>query len=291
MSTENKPRTGIWALCAKLGTKLFGIFAKLLKALKVSKVGLAAISFAGYSAILSWKFALLLMIAVGFHESGHVWAMKKMGIKTKGFYFLPFIGGAAIAEEEYDTYGQNAYIAIMGPIWGAGLAWVCGILYFVTGMPLFAAAAAWMATINLFNLLPVTPLDGGQLINSIAFSIHKFIGVVFMFFSMGLAVYFLFTLKIGLFALLLIVGGLEAIFEVWRRFKLRAYNNGLINKWELPKSFLKEDGSIRQFPKEMNLKQLCLATGSMVGTTIILIVLLFLMKHVPGADIASNFLQ
>lgn len=137
--SEKKSRIGIWALLGKLGGKVFSLFAKLLKGLKFTKVGLAGLSFAGYAAIFSWKFALLLMIAVGFHESGHVWAMKRSGMKTKGFYFLPFVGGAAIAEEEYKSYGQNVFISIMGPIWGALLAWVCGVVYWSTGNPMWAA--------------------------------------------------------------------------------------------------------------------------------------------------------
>jgi len=86
MSKEKKSKVGVWALLGKLGSKLFGILGKLVKGVKMTKVGLAAASMAGYAMLWSWKFGLLLMIAIGFHESGHVWAMRKMGIKTRGFY-------------------------------------------------------------------------------------------------------------------------------------------------------------------------------------------------------------
>src|SRR5579885_261093 len=231
---EKKTKVGIWALFGKLGGKILSIGAKLLKGLKFTKIGLAGASFAGYAALYSWKFALLLMIAVGFHESGHVFAMKRMGIKTKGFYFLPFIGGAAIAEEQYKTYGENVYIAMMGPIWGAAMAWCCGGLYWVTGNPLWAAAAAWMATLNLFNLLPITPLDGGQVIRSIAFSIHKWAGVGFLGISMLLAGVVLWKLKIGLFVLILAIGALELVLEVRTRIKIQKYRDREITRWELP---------------------------------------------------------
>jgi len=56
MSTEKKTRAGLWALFAKLSSKLFSILAKLLKGLKFTKIGLAALSLAGYAAVYNWKF-------------------------------------------------------------------------------------------------------------------------------------------------------------------------------------------------------------------------------------------
>ncbi len=293
MSQEKKSKAGLWALFGKLGSKLISILAKLMKGLKFTKIGLAALSLAGYAAIFNWKFGLLLMIAVGFHESGHVWAMKRMGIKTKGFYFLPFIGGAAIAEENYRTYGENAYIAIMGPIWGAMLAWACGVGYWMTGIPMLAAAAAWMATLNLFNLLPITPLDGGQLVRSIAFSIHKNVGVLFLAISLLGAGFIMWKLRIGLFVLILAVGALELFLEVRYRLRMAKVRRGELNKWELPMSHLdyEQPDGLKRYPDTMNRKQLALTVLSYAGTLAVLITLLKLMADIPGADIAANFLE
>lgn len=293
MSTEKKSKTGLYALFAKLGSKLLSVGAKLLKGLKLTKVGLAAASLAGYAAIWNWKFGLLLMIAVGFHESGHVWAMKKMGIKTKGFYFLPFIGGAAIAEEQYRTYGENSYIAIMGPVWGALMAWGVGALYWVTGNPMWAAAAGWMATLNLFNLLPITPLDGGQLVRAIAFSIHKNLGVLFLALSLLLAGIIMWKLHIGLFVLILVIGALELFLEVRYRLRMAKVRAGTMSKWLLPSDHLdstQEDG-LKRYPDSMNKKQLALTAVAYVGTIAVLVTLLFLMSGVPGADLAKQFLE
>jgi Zn-dependent protease len=292
-SQEKKSRAGLWALAIKLGSKFSSVFVKLLKGAKMTKVGLAAASLAGYAAIFNWKFGLLLMIAIGFHESGHVWAMKKMGIKTKGFYFLPFIGGAAIAEENYKTYGQNSYIAIMGPIWGALMAWGSGVLYWTTGNPMWAAAGAWMATLNLFNLLPITPLDGGQLMRAIAFSIHKNLGILFLALSLLFAGFIMWKLKIGLFVLILAVGAFELFFEVRYRLRMAKVREGTLSKWELPNDHLDYDqpDGLKRYPDSMNKKQLALTVVAYAGTIAVLIVLLFLMQGVPGADLAKQFLE
>lgn len=292
MSTpqESKPKAGLWAFFAKLGSKVLPALGKMFK---LSKVGFALASFAGYAVLYSWKFALLLMIAVGFHESGHVWAMKKTGMPTKGFYFLPFIGGAAIAEGEYKSYGQNAFISIMGPIWGAGMAWAAGLLYWTTGNPLWAAAAGWMAMLNLFNLLPITPLDGGQLVRSIAFSIHKNLGVVFLVLSFIAGGIIMWKLHIGLFVILLVIGALELFGELSRRIKAYKYRQGKLAPWMLPSSMWDENSpdKIKQYPTSMNGKELTLTILSYVGTTAVLVLLMKLVQHVPGADIAANFLE
>jgi Zn-dependent protease len=295
MSEEKKTKAGVWALTAKLGTKGLSIFAKLFK---LTKVGFAVASFAGYALLFSWKFALLLMIAVGFHESGHVWAMKRMGIKTKGFYFLPFIGGAAIAEESYKTYGENAYIAIMGPIWGLAMAFGAACLYWFTGNPLWAAAGAWMSTLNLFNLLPVNPLDGGQLMRSICFSINKTLGIVFLGFSLLAGGLIMWKFHIYLFAILLAVGALELALELNARKKLHYYQQGWIEASDLPSSMREitytdnvRTIKVKHYPTDMNVIQLSLAFLSYVGTAACLVALLHALKGVSGADLAANFFE
>lgn len=293
MSDDKKPKAGLWALFAKLGTKLLSVFTKLLKSLKLLKVGLAAASLVGYSVLYNWKFAILLMVAVGWHESGHVWAMKRVGIRTKGFYFLPFIGGAAIAEDEFKSDADNAFVSLMGPVWGLLMAAAAAGLYWFTKQPLWAAAAGWMAMLNIFNLLPITPLDGGRVMRCITFSIHQWLGIIFLVLSLIAGVFFMIHFHIGLFAILLVVGALELFLELSRRFKLDKYRRGLIPKWGLPSAMLDDtqpDG-LKKLPATMKAGQLALTVLSYVGTTLLLVMLMKMMAHVPGADLAANFLE
>jgi Zn-dependent protease len=129
-----------------------------------------------YAVLINWKFAIILMVSLGFHESGHVWAMKRKGIKTSGFYFIPFIGGAAIAEEQFKSFKQQAYIAIMGPVWGMSLAFLTMIIGFITKNSYCGIIASLMAIFNLFNLLPLTLLDGGQVLKTIVLSVNPLKG-------------------------------------------------------------------------------------------------------------------
>jgi len=209
---------GLIALAIKTGPKFVAIFGKLAKGLKVGKVGLAAASVGAYSWMFTWQFALVICFMLFVHESGHVWAMKRCGIKTRGFYFIPFVGGAAIAEEDFPSRKVEVYVAIMGPIWGLALSALTGVIYMMTGHPFFAAAASWMALINLFNLLPINPLDGGRIFKSVAYSLHSQLGFIFLIIGLALTVVGFLYLKMGLFLLLLIVGAIELLFE-YRRYK------------------------------------------------------------------------
>ncbi|WP_352260335.1 hypothetical protein, partial [Psychrobacter sp. TB55-MNA-CIBAN-0194] len=68
---------------------------KLLKSAKVVKVLFAGASVAAYSWLFSFEFALALIGCLVFHEYGHIRAMKHFGMKTKGIYLIPFVGGLA----------------------------------------------------------------------------------------------------------------------------------------------------------------------------------------------------
>ncbi|MEI6858836.1 MAG: site-2 protease family protein, partial [Shewanella sp.] len=80
---------------------------KLLKSVKVIKVVLAGASVAAYSWLFSFQFALALIACLVFHEYGHIRAMKYFGMKTKGIYLIPFMGGLALSDEKINTRWQD----------------------------------------------------------------------------------------------------------------------------------------------------------------------------------------
>lgn len=123
------------------------------------------------------------MVAIGWHESGHVWAMRKVGVPTRGFYFIPFLGGVAIADGGYATLRDKVIVAIMGPIWGMGLCFITWIAYLITDNPFLGVAAYWQALLNLFNLMPANPLDGGQVFRCVLVSFGKKVADAFGFIS------------------------------------------------------------------------------------------------------------
>ena len=220
MEKKKSANAGILAVFVKLGLKLVTVFTKLLKSAKVVKIGLATASAVSYAYLFTWKFALLIMVMLFVHESGHVWAMKRKGIKTKGFYFIPLIGGAAVPEESFRTRRNESYIAVMGPVWGLLLSTAVLGIYYLTNNSLFAAGAGWIALINLLNLIPVNPLDGGRITKSLVFSLNfksestrKGAILTLNFISAAILVT-AGIMKLWLFFILGCVGLLEIIFEL-----------------------------------------------------------------------------
>ncbi len=194
---------------------LVSLGLKLLKSAKAIKVLLVGASLAAYSWLFSFQFALLLLLCLVIHEYGHIRAMKYFGLKTKGIYLIPFVGGLAVGENRLNTRWQNVVISIMGPVFGLFLSVASLLLFYITGEVIFAGLAAFNALLNLFNLLPILPLDGGHILKSIAFSMHSAVGLVLCIAGALLGVVLSYTFGLALLGFLLLVGSGEILLE-WR---------------------------------------------------------------------------
>jgi len=202
-------------LFAVLG-KLLTVILKLFKGGGAVKLALGAGSFAAYSVLYDWRFAICILVLIGIHESGHVWAMKQQGMKTKGFYFIPFFGGMAVPEEEFPDAYTEAYVALMGPIWGLFVSFATYLIYIVTGQVVFMVATCWMALVNLINLLPIYPFDGGRVLRALTNSVTNTAGAIIMLSIGTLAIVFCWFHGYMIFVVFGIMGTLE---EFLRRIK------------------------------------------------------------------------
>ncbi len=275
---------GMAALAAKIGPKLLTVAIKLTKVVKIGKFGLAIGSMAAYAYLFTWQFAIIIMASLFFHESGHVWAMKRCGLKTKGIYFIPFLGAAAVTDGIFKSRRDEVYIAIMGPIWGFAMAICTAILYLVTNNPFFAAVAGWMAMVNLFNLLPINPLDGGRIVKSVAFSIHSDLGFVFL--GIGIVASIILTFWVGLllFSILLFLAILELVFE-WLRYSRREeVAETLKNRKDNFQSF----GEEYIFPPSMSVKGILISAFIYMMIVAVLWALMSYTDRIPEVEVARR---
>jgi Zn-dependent protease len=194
-----------------------GLGLKLLKSAKVIKVLFAAGSLAAYSWLFSIEFAIALILCLVFHEYGHIKAMKYFGLKTKGIYLIPFVGGLALSDDKINTRWQDIVISIMGPFFGLILSVACLVGYWLTDIEILAGLAVFNALLNLFNLLPILPLDGGHVLKSIAFSINSKVGLVACVLGAASGVYISYHFGLALLGFLLAIGSIEIVFEYKRR--------------------------------------------------------------------------
>jgi len=211
---------------------------KLLKSAKVIKVVMAGASLAAYSWFFSFQFALALLACLVFHEYGHIRAMKYFGMKTKGIYLIPFLGGLALSDEKINTRWQDVTISMMGPFFGLVMSLVCLLVYWVTGEVFFAGLAAFNALLNLFNLLPILPLDGGHVLKSISFSTNSILGLVLCALGAGVGIFISYQFGLALLGFLLLIGSIEILAE-WRMrhqsllLPLDAYGRAFSTVWYL----------------------------------------------------------
>ncbi len=120
-----------------------------------------------------------MLLLVGFHECGHVFALWRCGIPVRGIYFVPFFGGAAVFDGVVKSHRDGVYISLNGPVWGTLLSCAClGAATIPGAPPALAAAGVWGALMNLFNLIPIFPLDGGRVLQALALSIGSGVGLV-----------------------------------------------------------------------------------------------------------------
>ena len=199
-----------------LNASIMVLLFKLFKSAKVIKIALLAVTAGAYSIIFSWQFALVLIGVLVFHELGHVFAMKKSGLKTKGFYIIPFVGGMAVSERAKSNW-QEVFISMMGPVFGLAMSIAFYIAFVVTQNHFIGLVATFSALINLFNLLPVYPLDGGHVIKAIVFSFKKYVGFVVLTAISALGFVLAFMTGWYLLCFFIAIGFLDLVFS-WKRF-------------------------------------------------------------------------
>src|SRR5437762_2002371 len=121
------------------------------------------VTLAGFSLWFGWVAALLVLIALALHEFGHLFAFRLAGQPWGRLVFLPFLGAMPLPRLPFRSDGQHAFAALMGPGFS-----VLGVLPALIASAIGVASADWLvefagvvAILNLFNLMPVEPLDGG----------------------------------------------------------------------------------------------------------------------------------
>lgn len=312
MSTQVSPGSDSFGFMklAVIAGKLLSSFLKVAKSLKFL---LAASTFGAYTFLFTWKFALLVMFGIGIHEMGHVWAMRHLGMKTKGFYFIPLIGGAAISDETFRSGKDEIFIALMGPTFGILTIIPAVIMYNITGYPIWAAAATWLAVINLFNLFPVNPLDGGRVVKSLAFALDNKLGWILLTAGFILSLVISWVLGLWLLVFITIIGMLDIRpFGKWCvlvplsfAFNIVATPfvfglGGDVNRWWVVwyKEFVKPEVPVMNSPFAKNSnhwvltrQQILMFVGWYCGMIVLFVTLIMIFFGVPGADVGKMFLE
>ena len=132
------------------------------------------ITLATFALAFNWIVAVLLLGALFIHEYGHLLAYRLIGQPWGRMIFLPFLGGIAVPRIGFTTQGQTVFSALMGPGFSAIFAVVVTLIVWMDPGPsadVWVAVGLVMCGLNLFNMLPVEPLDGGVVLRYVLSSL------------------------------------------------------------------------------------------------------------------------
>ena len=202
----------LWAPIAALGLLIFKFKAAILALFKLKifvTAGSMLVSIAAYAWIWGWRFAVGFVFLLLIHELGHVAELRRQGVPATAPLFIPFLGAVVGMKQMPHNVWKEAQVALAGPIVGSLAAagvWAAGE---ALDSDLLVALAFTGFFLNLFNLIPVSPLDGGRAVAAL----HPALWAVGLALLLGLTI----LRPNPILFLVLIVGGIE----VWRRWRDR----------------------------------------------------------------------
>jgi Zn-dependent protease len=183
------------------------VLAPKLKLLATS--GTMLVSIAAYAWLWGFSFAAGFVALLFVHEMGHVIQLRREGISASAPMFIPFLGAVIGAKSLGENAVAEARVGLAGPVLGSIGSAVCILVWHATGNDIWRALAFTGFFLNLFNLLPVVPLDGGRAMAAMA-PWMWFVGFAAL---IPLAIIF----PNPIILLILLIGGLET----YRRWQLR----------------------------------------------------------------------
>lgn len=197
-----------WTFLSLIGLFLLK-FKSLLIFLKFAKFGITSLTMAVtiwvYALFYGWAFGAGIVILIFLHEMGHALAIRMKGIRAGAPVFIPFVGAFITMKELPKDVKVESFIAYGGPLAGGLASTISYWLFKEWGNPLFLVLAYVGFLMNLFNLIPFSPLDGGRIVAAVSTKIW----------GAGLLFILLFFLKTHnpILMMILVFGGLQ----IWNR--------------------------------------------------------------------------
>ncbi len=178
-NARRRERGGIRGRIGSALAALGALFAKFFAVIKsgllllpnikiLGTAGTALISVAAYSLFWGWTFALGFVFLLFVHEMGHVFQLRREGIKASAPMFVPFLGAAVMMKSMPDDALAEARVGLAGPVLGTAGAAICLAIGEATNSDLLRALAYVAFFLNLINLIPVVPFDGGRAMAAMA---------------------------------------------------------------------------------------------------------------------------
>ena len=161
-----------------------------------------------YATIWGLPFAVGFVLLIFVHEMGHALVMRQQGIRAGAPVFIPFVGAVIAMKGLPRNAYVEALVGIGGPVLGSAGALACLLVAWTIDSPFWYALASTGFLINLFNLIPISPLDGGRIVGVISrwlWAVGYAIGIAV--FLLTFSPLLLLILLFGLFSLPRVIRG------------------------------------------------------------------------------------
>jgi Zn-dependent protease len=164
----------------------------------------AIIFIAAFYFIFNWELSSILILSgvLLIHELGHLLAMKAFNYKDLNMFFIPLLGAAAFGTKKDISQKQKLFISLAGPLSGI----IIGSFIYAHGYAadndLYIRIGNMFIYLNLFNLIPVMPLDGGRMIKDLFFYKKEKISIIFLWISIACLI--ILSIKMEAFLMLII---------------------------------------------------------------------------------------
>jgi Zn-dependent protease len=198
------------ALAAKFWAVIKGALIFLPKLKLLTTAGTALISVVVYSLFFGWTFAIGFVVLLFVHEMGHVIQLRREGVNASAPMFIPLLGAVVMMKSMPDDALAEARVGLAGPILGTAGSAVCLAIGEATNSNFMRALAYVGFLLNLINLVPLTPFDGGRAMAAMA--------PAMWFVGLGVMVALLLITGNTFLLIFIVLGGMD----VWRRWKLRS---------------------------------------------------------------------
>lgn len=140
----------------------------------------------GAYSIFGWTFACGILGVVLIHELGHAWVMRIHGLRAGAPIFIPFVGALVAMRDQPRDARVEAEIGYGGPLAGAFASTITFVIFYVTKDRVWLTVSLFGYLLNLFQMVPVLPLDGGRIVAAISPRLWL-IGILFLALVVGLA--------------------------------------------------------------------------------------------------------
>jgi Zn-dependent protease len=254
---KTNKRNPLWFLGA-LGAFLLTQAKVIIPLLKFGKIGGTVIgmfiSIGAYALIAPWSMAIGLVVMIFIHEMGHVLAAKAKGLPVTAPVFIPFLGALITMKKNPRDAVTEAYIAYGGPLLGT----IGAVVAFKLGQYMDSRLLLSIAYIgfylNLINLLPIHPLDGGR----IATAVTRWLWVVGLIGGLVLIIY--------MKSIIFFIIWASFAWDLYKKFvKYRKRDEVLVMtpRFEYPAEHLLQQGFF--IPGENHRRELSFTTYSSLG--------------------------